>query len=218
MGIYMDLNPGYIAIDYSCRPRILSCNCVLLHPNFPNSSIKTLLPSLHFLGNVDIVGDVPRSALFLWTPPSSVHSSTAWLRSTVRDLTHKAGKEFRDKGLYLELHAERDWKQVQAPKGCSRADLGDPDGRSQGHRQQMSHGRGFVFKSTLHWTEGEHRLTVFVGKAIIFWYCWHFYMFLALKTWTDEGGKRPVGLCHWIGSFPCLFRDTEEGNLADAWH
>lgn len=27
-----------------------------------------------------------------------------------------------------------------------------------------------------------------------------------------------VGMCLWVGSFSCLFTDTKEGNLADAWH
>lgn len=62
-------------------------------------------------------------------------------------------------------------------------------------------------------------LTVFVGTSR---YCWNFCMFPVLKTWTDKGGttirKRPVGTCHWIGSFPCLYTDTNEGNHVNAWH
>lgn len=132
--------------------------------------------------------------LFL-SAPCSVHGSAAWQHSTMKDLMHRASGKFRDKQLYLELHAERGWKQVQALKGCSRADLGNPGGRSQGHRQQSSHVRGLVF--TLYCTG----LTVFVGKSIIFWYWWYFCVCPVLRTWTDKGGtairKRPVGMCHW---------------------
>lgn len=154
MGTHTDLNPGYMAIDFTCRPRIVSCIYVFLHSNFPNSSIKTLLFFPHFLRYVDILGVAPRSAL---TVSSSFQGAASGQHSTTKDLTDKAGEEFRDKSLSLELHAERGWKQVQAPKGCCRADLGNPDGRSQGHRQQRSHVRGRVFMSTLFWTVREHR-------------------------------------------------------------
>lgn len=195
------------------------CYCTLISLIPPSKHFSC--PSI-FWGMWMCLQVVPRSGLFLWTPPSSVQGSAAWQHSTVKDLIYKAGEEFRDKSLYLELHAERDWKPVQAPKGCSRADLGNPEGRSQGHRQQRSHVRGLVFMSTLYWTERDHRPHRVCWKSIIFWYCWYFSMFLVLKTWTDNEGrairKRPVGMCHCVGPFPCLFTDTKEGNLAGVWH
>lgn len=147
--------------------------------------------------------------LFL-SAPCSVHGSAAWQHSTMKDLMHRASGEFREKRLYLELHAERDWKQVQAPKGCSRADLGNPGRRSQGRRQQSSHERGLVF--TLYWTEREHR-----AHCV----CWGIHNFLVLMiflcvssfenmdwqrrdsnqekaSWYVPLGCALVGMCHWM--------------------
>lgn len=143
---------------------------------------------------------VPRSSLFLWTLPSRVHGSAAWQHSTVKDLTHKAGEEARDKSLYLEFHAERDWKQVQ--------DLGNPEVGSQG---QGTDTRGHMWEalSSCPFCTGQKESTgliVFVVvKSIFFFflYCWYFGMFPVLKTWTEKGGttirKRPVGICRWVG-------------------
>jgi len=125
-----------MGIDFGSRPRIVSCIYLFRHCNFPDLSIEILLLSHHFLGHVGMLGIVPKSTLFQWTLASNVQSSTVWQLSTIKDLIHKAGGEFRDKSLYLELHPERDRKQVLCRKGQSRVDLGNPDGRSQRHKWQ----------------------------------------------------------------------------------
>lgn len=53
-------------------------------------------PSI-FWGTWTCLEVVPRSALFLWTPPSTVQGTAAWQHSTMMHLIHKAGEEFRDK-------------------------------------------------------------------------------------------------------------------------
>lgn len=96
-----------MAIDFGCRPRIVSCIYLFIHCNFPAPSIKTLLLSHPFLGYLGMLGVVPRSAFFMRTPAASVQSSTAWQLSTMKDLIHKAGQEFRDK-TYIWNHTQKE--------------------------------------------------------------------------------------------------------------